>query len=265
MLTDTDQAPKPEHRKPRRSGRPAKGEKQPNYSYLDRLLVHGEEKIDPGSGKVTLHYPTYRELAKRLNISHTSIYKYAKKHNCLKRREEALKRKHEKFDKNLAEFRAEARALSIDDELRMVDDALLDAWEGIKSGRLRISTITDLNLAIRLKKFLMGDVESRHAMQHGFDLEELQARHRESLKRGEALNVTPTAESPEQNAAALLLAGAIEDEPRPASDEEPEPEGEFAEFEEVEPAEPDAEPENESPDPEEPDPSEPRAPLFAAQ
>jgi len=198
-------------RKPLKTQRRKCGPKPPgeeiNYKYIDRLIVHGETRVDPTTKEKMVTYPTYRELAARFGVSHTTISNYARRHNCIERRKKAIQREHEKIDQTLAELRSDARALSIEDELRMVDSALLDAWTRIKEGGLRVDSISDLNVAIRLKKFLMGDVESRVAVQHGIAIEDIQKRHQAAVKLANTV-----ADEAEQERA-RLLAGEVDDAP----------------------------------------------------
>ena len=74
----------------RKSGRPRKG-KAPRVPYeeLDRILVFGEVVECEGGEGTTVQFPSYRTLAARFGVSHSLIAQYAKKHNCMRRREEA--------------------------------------------------------------------------------------------------------------------------------------------------------------------------------
>lgn len=157
------------------------------YEEMERLLIYGETVHDPTIGKTAVVYPSLRQLADRFGVSQTTVWKLSKRRNCLKRREEVTVRKAKRVEKRVVEMQTEARALAIHDELRLVDDTLVAAWEDIKKGSLKIQNIADLNVAIRLKKFLQGEVESRVAVEHGVGLEAIQARHKELMERAEVV------------------------------------------------------------------------------
>ena len=70
----------------RQRGRPRRGtEPELDHRELERLLVHGEF-VEEDGGRVTHHYPSYRELAERLGVGTTVIHRFARRHNCLERR-----------------------------------------------------------------------------------------------------------------------------------------------------------------------------------
>lgn len=171
----------------RGTGRPRKGEPpRVPYEEVDRLLVYGEVvTTEDGQGSKVV-YPSYRELALRYGVSNSVIAKYARQHNCQHRRESARVKVAAKAEAKLAELRADAIALSRDDELRIIDAYLLGFKEAIAEGRVRFDNPTDFNTMARLKEFLQGGADSRQEVHAALSLEDLQSRHRQMMKEVEA-------------------------------------------------------------------------------
>lgn len=202
-------------------GRPKKGDgPRIPYSELDRILVFGEVvECDDGKG-TTVVYPSYRDLGRRYGVSHSLIADFAKKHNCMRRREVAQARIAEKTDQKLIEMRAQSLAMSKDDELRIIDTYLAGFEKALSEGRVRFDNPADFNTMVRLKEFVQGGADSRQEVHAVLSLEELQVRHRRMMKTIEA---NQTAELDEVTAAGGLLdAGeqeSLENSPPPAFDE----------------------------------------------
>jgi hypothetical protein len=153
---------------------------------VDRLLVHGElVEADDGS-EMHVTYPSFRTLAKRFGVAHSLIADYAAKHNCLLRRQQSAARVHDLADAKLAELRAEAFAVTRDDQIRAIDRFLVKFEEALEDGRVRFDNPADYNTMCRLKAYLLGDVDSRQEMTGSpfpFTLEDLQRRHAAMLAR----------------------------------------------------------------------------------
>jgi len=167
----------------RRSGRPLKvdGPKFPVQD-VDRALVFGE-LVDPGDGSgPQLDFPSYRELAQRYGVSSSVIAEYAKKHNCLRRREHTQVRVEARTDQKLIELRATAMAMSKDDTLRIIDAYVLGFERAIADNKVRFDSASDFNTMVRLKQFLEGGADSRQEIHATLSLESLQARHRQMLQ-----------------------------------------------------------------------------------
>jgi len=184
-------------------GRPKKGEgPRIPYSELDRILVFGEVvECDDGKG-TTVVYPSYRDLGRRYGVSHSLIADFAKKHNCMRRREVAQARIAEKTDQKLIEMRAQSLAMSKDDELRIIDTYLAGFEKALSEGRVRFDNPADFNTMVRLKEFVQGGADSRQEVHAVLSLEELQVRHRRMMKSIEA---NQTAELDEVTAAGGVL------------------------------------------------------------
>jgi hypothetical protein len=168
---------------PRRGGRPRKGDAPViDYDQLDKLLVYGElGPTDDGSGTTTV-FPSYRQLGERFGVSYSVISEYAKKHNCMGRRERARLRTELRVEEKMVEARAEAIAVTKDRELAIIDAYLLGFEKAITEGRVRFDNPTDYNTMARLKEFLLGGADSRPEVHAALSLDTLQSRHRETTR-----------------------------------------------------------------------------------
>ena len=171
----------------RKNGRPAKGEPpRVPYEELDRILVFGEVVTCEDGESTTVNYPSYRDLAKRYGVCNSVIARYSKKHNCLRRREQAKARIAVETDKKLVDLRSTAIAMSKDDELCIIDTYLAGFEMALADGRVRFDNPTDFNTMVRLKEFIQGGADSRQEIHAALSLEDIQTRHRRMLKTVEA-------------------------------------------------------------------------------
>ena len=171
----------------KKTGRPKKtdGPRVP-YQQVDRILVFGE-LVNSGDGKEpTVVFPSYRELAKRFGVCHSVIADYAKKHDCMRRREQAQSRVEARTDEKLIELRATAFAMSKDDTLRIIDAYIGGFEKAVAEGRVRFENPSDFNTMVRLKEFIQGGADSRQEIHAALSLEDLQARHKQMLQGVEA-------------------------------------------------------------------------------
>jgi hypothetical protein len=148
-------------------------------------------------GGTAVHFPSCRDLARRFGISPTVLAEYSKSHNCLRRRERAKLRTQARVEEKLVERRAEAIAVSEEEEVEIIDTYLKGFRTALAEGRIRYDSPADYNTMARLKEFLMGGADSRQETHGFFTLEQLQARHREMQR---AMNETTPAERGEVSA-----------------------------------------------------------------
>ena len=160
------------------AGRPSKsGNPKVPWGEVDELLVHGE-KNETGE----IRYPSFRDLAKRFQISHSSVSRYSRHHNCLERREKAKKAKQVMTDFKLNELRADETALKRDDLIRAVERFLLQFEKAIIENRVRCDNPTDYNTMVRLREFLLGNAEADTGTVAGITLEQIEERYKEMQK-----------------------------------------------------------------------------------
>ena len=197
--------PKPE----KKGGRPRKVDgPKVNYQQLDRLLVFGE-LVESSEAEPAVVFPSYRVLAKRFGVSHSVVSDYAKKHDCLRRRATNQARVEARTDDKLVELLATAFAVSKERTVRLLDRFIVEFEKTMDDGRVRTDSLTDLNLVVRLKEFLLGGADSRQEVHAALSLEDLQARHREMLK---ALEASSEAERGTDLGEPKELVGAVQEE-----------------------------------------------------
>jgi hypothetical protein len=164
-------------KKKRGPGRPKPGDApRVNYDELDRLLVFGEV-VDAGKGKTKVSYPSYRDVAKRFDVSTTFVAEYARVNNCMGRRDETAHVIEKKADEILIERRARAIALSREEELKIADAFLIKFGEAVEDGRVRCDNPADFDRIVRLKEFIRGGADSRTEVQATVSLDALQMRY----------------------------------------------------------------------------------------
>ena len=198
---------------PKKAGRPRKGEAHVPYDEIDSLLVYGE-MVEQADGKKALSFPTYREIAKRYSVANSLIARYAKQHDCMRRRTTERMRLTIKTDHKLLELRAKTMADSADDALHLLDAYLGGFEKAVAEGRVRFDNPSDLNTILRLKAFLEGGADSRQEIHVGLSLEDLQQHHHRTLimqreataaERGEVYRDVPKAlPTPDEPAADAL-------------------------------------------------------------
>jgi hypothetical protein len=213
----------------KKSGRPKKAD-APRIAYheLDRLLVFGE-LVDDGTGRgPATVFPSYRDLAKRYGVSHSVIAAYSSRHDCLRRREAAMQRVDARADDKLVELRATTLADAKARIIETVDRFLSDFEKALREGRVRVDSVSDFNLMVRLKEYLHGGPDSRQEVRATLSLDELQRRYREMLRRtaegggipevtGVIPQQSPTAALADQLRDAKPPARAFEGQPRKTS------------------------------------------------
>jgi hypothetical protein len=162
----------------KKNGRPLKNDppRLPHHE-VDRLLVHGELIEGEDGAPPTVVYPSYRDLARRYGVNHSVVAAYAKKHNCLHRREVAQARVSARSDEKLIEQRAAALAFGRAEVMRIIDRYIGAFEAALADGRVRCDNPTDFNTMLRLKEYLDGGPDSRKEVTAGITLEALQARY----------------------------------------------------------------------------------------
>lgn len=161
-----------------RRGRPKRGE-GPNLPWpeIDRLLVHGEQVIDPKTGEERLTYPSLAVLAQRYGVSRTLLWKFANRHRCYERRKEAQAKVQARTDDKVIEKLSSARASSIADVVRVVDQFLLGFEKDLREGKVRTDSPTDFDRLTRLREFVTGGADSRQELTGSVSLTAIQERH----------------------------------------------------------------------------------------
>ncbi|MBN2527651.1 MAG: hypothetical protein JXR76_14765 [Deltaproteobacteria bacterium] len=188
----------------RRNGRPHKGETpRVPYEELERILVFGEIVTCEDGESTTVYFPSYRELARRYNVSNSLIAQFAKKHNCMRRRRNSQHRIMAQAEQKLVDIRSTALALTKDDELRIIDTYLVGFEKALKEERVRFDNPSDFNTMVRLKEFVQGGADSRQEIHAALSLEDIQARHKRMMKDVETTSAKERGEANFDSSASL--------------------------------------------------------------
>lgn len=155
---------------------------------LERLLVCGEELTD-SKGLVSIHYPSTRELAERCGVTHSTIARFAREHDCYHRRELLRTRLLNRVEYKITERRAQTLADARTHVLEAVDLLVLQFRQAIEQKTVRCESIADFNVLARLREFLAGGPDQRAELQNNLSLESLQTRYLQSMN---LLHKTPT-------------------------------------------------------------------------
>lgn len=169
----------------KKGGRPRKNsEPLVAWDMVDKLLVQGE-KVESDKG-ITTEFPTFRQLAKRFNISHSSVARYAKLHNCLQRRRQVAKKAQDISDDQLARLRAEELTVTRDDILRILEIFFLKFEQALSEGRVRCDNPTDFNTMLRLREFVLGNSDSRTETVCNITLDKIEEKYKQLQKEWDA-------------------------------------------------------------------------------
>lgn len=160
--------------KPKR-GRPRRGDRPPiAWDAIERGYVCGEVVRQLPDGSFERSYPSIRDLAAKFGVSRSLVGYHSRRHNWPEQRL-AFR---DKVRTEIHQNEARTRALEASDALAVLDAYLAKFREAVESGRVRVDTISDFNVAVRLKQFLEGGADSRQEVRGGITLEEIQERHR---------------------------------------------------------------------------------------
>jgi hypothetical protein len=151
------------------------------WEEIDVLLVLGERVTDPATGRIVQNYPSTRALSERYGVAKSNIAEYSKKNRCMERRQEAAASREANMAQAVRKLRdrrdKRSMRLGIEEELDIVDSYLLAFAEALDSGKVDATNPGDLNLMMRLKRFLQGEVESRTAIHTVVSLDSLRERY----------------------------------------------------------------------------------------
>jgi transposase-like protein len=185
-----DPLPPPDPSTPRPTPVPRPGQvgrlhhtEPPRYSVetLDRLLVFGEPCAAP-DGTISVRYPANQEIAERLGVHVNTVTNHWRKQHCSRRRAEARARIAARVEEKLVEQTAEQIALSRERTIQVVDKFLSRFEMAIDDGTARTDLPADFERLVRLKEFLLGNAESRTAVEQTLSLDTAQQQHAQVLR-----------------------------------------------------------------------------------
>jgi AcrR family transcriptional regulator len=164
-------------------GGPLRHSEPPRYSVeeLDRLLVFGEPYANP-DGTVSVRYPTNKEIAERLGIAERTVTQHWRKQHCSRRRTEARARIAARVEEKLIEQTAEQIVVSRERTIQVVDKFLSRFEMALDDGTARTDLPADFERLVRLKEFLLGNAESRTAVEQTLSLDMVQRQHAQVLQ-----------------------------------------------------------------------------------
>ncbi len=168
----------------RRGGRPRRGEEhQFPTEEIDKLLVYGEVTIDQEGMPGNTSYPSYREIAKRFDISLGMVHEYSRKHCCLRRREEVAKQQIAQEQDQITEQQAHQLTYGREDVVRTIDKYLAKFEAELDAGRVRMNDPASYSAMLRLRGQILGDEGQKREICPGLTLEDLERAHQEHLDR----------------------------------------------------------------------------------
>ncbi len=171
-----------------------------DWDLIEREYVTGIAGEPTNSSHVAArHWPTFRELGARHDVSHARVHQKSKRYQWKQRREIAK----QNYAIHLDEAIVKAAALSTAEQVGYLDDYIRRFGRSIQEGKVRVDVITDLDRAARLREFLLGNADTRTESNHKLSLVTMQERFKSrqgaKVQAGDAL-------------AAAALAGVIEEQ-----------------------------------------------------
>lgn len=118
----------------------------------------------------------------RWNVSKVSPA-YSSRHNCLRRREAASEKIRKVTDEKVIARRGTALAEAKERILAIIDRFLEEFGKALEEGRVRVDSVADLNIMVRLREFLQGGPDSRQEVRGMPSLDELSRRYAEAQRR----------------------------------------------------------------------------------
>ncbi len=172
--------------KPKRApGRPARRD-APSMPWddIERLYIQGEQIRQRDDGSFERIFPSLRELGEKYGVSKSLIGYRAERYDWSRRRAEFQGQ----VQKETEAVCAKARAVEITDAVGVLDDYIERFRTALKDGRIRTDSVQDLNVAVRLKHFLLGGADSRKEVNVLVSLEVMQERHRKLREQVAAMD-----------------------------------------------------------------------------
>ena len=182
----TGAAEKPAAEKPKRApGRPARRDApQMPWDEIERLYIQGEQLRQRDDGSFERTFPSTRELAEKYGVSKSLIGYRAERFEWSRRRAEFQGQVQKETDTSCAK----ARAAEITDAVAVLDAYIERFRAALDDGRIRVDSVQDLNVAVRLKHFLLGGADSRKEVNVLVSLEVMQERHRKLREQVAAMD-----------------------------------------------------------------------------
>ena len=185
----------------------AQAGKHVDWDSVEREYIYGLI-IEKKKGEFHRHYPSFRELGRRLKINSSTVGYYARTRNWADRREAFRLHLRREFDLEVAK----ARALSAADSLAILDTYIRRFGAAVEADAVARSSIKDLDVALRAKAFVQKEVDRSDDATATLNLAQLQARHAKQRAVAEAVTGDEVGFTPsrlDREALAAMPEGAL--------------------------------------------------------
>ena len=130
-----------------------------------RLLILGEEVLLPGAKTLSVRYPTYRELAQRFGVGHSTIGRISKSHQCLERRRAIQSRVQARASQRFVQ-RLEKRIEDVDIENADLLERIFQRVEDwLDINKKDLPPMKDIKILMELRSALFKRAMDRNAAQ----------------------------------------------------------------------------------------------------
>jgi len=159
-----------------------------DWSRVEKDFVFGLGVERDQEGNFHRVYPTYRDLARKYGCSTARVAQRSKKGNWIARKQKAEALTQEEFAQLEDKAGAKAAALQKHDALALIDRYLEKFAAALEEKGAIKASIADLNTAMRLKAFLMGEADTRGEQKVVHTIDELTRRHLEERRKDAQAN-----------------------------------------------------------------------------
>ena len=166
--------PKPKKKNVRRSGRT-----DIDWDLAEQFYIMGELVTQKRDGTMTQKLPSFADIGKRFRCSAQLVSYHARKRKWKEKREKYRQSAHEEVRDEVAK----ARALSFGEAAGILDAWLVQFQEQLEKRAVRTDSLSDFNIAMRLKSFVEAQPTAEDGAANALSLEGLQRKHRAARAR----------------------------------------------------------------------------------
>lgn len=165
---------KPAKKNPRRKGRT-----DIDWDLAEQFYIMGELVTQKADGTMTQKLPSYSDVGKRFKCSPQLVSHHARKRKW--------KEKREKYRRDaqaaVREEVAKARAMTFGEATQILDAWLAQFQEQLEKRAVRTDSLSDFNIAMRLKAFVEAQPDPNANADSGFAIDTLQRKHARARKQ----------------------------------------------------------------------------------
>jgi hypothetical protein len=150
-----------------------------DWDVAEQYYIQGEIIREQGNGNLVRKPVSMSDVARKFNCSVSLVHYWAKKRQWKKKREdyEAL------AQRELNEAVAKARAMSFAEAAGILDSWLVKFQAQLEADKVRVDSLSDFNIAMRLKRFIEEQPKADDPGANSLSLEGLQRKHRAARAR----------------------------------------------------------------------------------